>query len=350
MGTVTIHQVAAAAGVSATTVSNFLMGRSERMQPETRDRVSSAIEHLGYRPNRAARALRTGRASSIGLIVPSVANPFWGAFANELERASLEAGYSVLLGNTERDPGRELRYVGDLWDAGVRSIVIGTSLPSLDHLQPFIDRGLRLVTFDRPVQPSDPPSVVSVSVDNQVGGYLGTAHVVGLGHRRVSFVAGAIRSLNRAARYRGFCSALEAAGLVPADMPLWPGRATVPLDHAEAAEIGRSAILELLASPEPPTAVVAINDMTALGVCSGLRELGLRVGEDVSVVGFDDIALATLCDPPLTTIRQPLADLARLALREALADGAAESSRGSSVLLRPELVVRGSTGPAGLRS
>lgn len=157
MGTVTIRQVATAAGVSATTVSNFLMGRSERMHSDTRDRISTAISDLGYRPNRAARALRTGRAHSIGLVVPSVANPFWGTFANELERASIEAGYSVLLGNTERDPARELRYVEDLWDAGVRSIVLGTSLPSLAHLQPFLDQGLRLVTLDRPVQPNDPP-------------------------------------------------------------------------------------------------------------------------------------------------------------------------------------------------
>lgn len=231
----------------------------------------------------------------------------------------------------------------DLWDAGVRSIVIGTSLPSLDHLQVFLDRGLRLVTFDRPVQPSDPPSVVSVSVDNQVGGYLGAAHVVGLRHRRVSFVAGAIQSLNRTARYRGFCSALEAAGLAPADMPQWPGGATIPTDLAEAAQVGRAAIHALFARSDPPTAIVAINDMTALGACSGIRELGLRVGEDVSVVGFDDIALATLCAPPLTTIRQPIADLARLALREALAEDVDPSSPGGSILLRPQLVVREST-------
>ncbi len=349
MGTVTIQQVAVEAKVSATTVSNFLTGRSERMQPETRDRVRAAIERLGYRPNRAARALRTGRVHSIGLVVPSVANPFWGMFANELERASLAAGYSVLLGNTERDPGREVRYVEDLWDAGVRSIVIGTSLPSLDHLQPFLDRGLRLVTFDRPVQPSDPPSVVSVSVDNQVGGYLGAAHVVALGHRRVSFVAGAIQSLNRTARYRGFCAALDEAGLVPADMPLWPGRDTIPAGAIEAAEIGRAAAHELFARPDPPTAVIAINDITALGVCSGVRELGLRVGHDVSVVGYDDIALATLCEPPLTTVRQPLPELARSALREVLHEGSVESSSaGTSVLIRPELVVRKTTGrPAG---
>ena len=345
MGRVTIQQVAAEAAVSAMTVSNFLAGRSERMQPETRARVGAAIDSLGYRPNRMARSLRTGRAQSIGLVVPSVANPFWGAFANELERASLAAGYSVLLGNTERDPALELRYVEDLWDAGVRSIVIGTSLPSLNHLQPLLDSGLRLVTFDRPVQLNDPPSVVSVSIDNQIGGHLAAAHLIGLGHRRVSFVAGAITSLNRTARYRGFCSALEAAGLEPARMPQWPGQETIPLDVAEAAGVGRSAVHELFANPQPPTAIVTINDMTALGVCSGVRELGLRVGRDVSVVGFDDIALASLWDPPLTTIRQPLAELARLALGAALADGVDQSPSVGSVLLKPELIVRGSTGP-----
>lgn len=199
------------------------------------------------------------------------------------------------------------------------------------------------MNFDSPAQPSDPASVVSVNVDSKVGGYLAAAHVVELGHRRVSFVAGAIESLNRNARYRGFCAALEAAGLVPADMPQWPGRTRIPVGAVEAAEFGRQAVHVLMDDPQPPTAIAAINDMTALGVCSGIRELGLRVGKDVSVVGFDDIALATLCDPPLTTVRQPIAELARLALREVLQWGADGHASGGSVLLRPELVVPEST-------
>ncbi|MGO1385922.1 MAG: LacI family DNA-binding transcriptional regulator [Arachnia sp.] len=343
MGRVTIQQVAAEAGVSAMTVSNFLSGKSARMQPKTRDRVSAAVDKLGYRPNRLARSLRTGRAQSIGLVVPSVANPFWGAFANELEKASLAAGYSVLLGNTERDPARELRYVEDLWDAGVRSIVIGTSLPSLAHLQPLLERGLRLVTFDRPVQPGDPSAVVSVSIDNEVGGYLAAQHLIDLGHTRISFVAGSIMSLNRTARYRGFRSALDQAGLEPVPMPQQCGQGPVPFDVAEAAGVGRTVVRALFEEGQPPTGIVGINDMTALGVCSGARELGLKVGEDLSVVGFDDIALAALWDPPLTTICQPLVELASLALREALTEGA-DSPPGTSVLLRPELIARRSTG------
>lgn len=345
MGTVTIQQVAAAAGVSPTTVSNFLTGRTGRMLPATRDRVDAAIAQLGYRPNHAARALRTGRTHSIGLVVPSVANPFWGSFASELERAAIAAGYSVLLGNAERDPDRELRYVEDLWDAGVRSIVLGTSLPSLSHLDPILERGLRLVTFDRPVQPEDPPSVVSVSIDNHLGGFMAAAHLIELGHRSLTFVAGSLHSLNRAARYQGFCAALESAGLDPLEQSVWPGRDVIPVDAAEAAEIGRAAVRDLLSSKNPPTAIVAINDMTALGACGGIRELGRRVGEDVSVVGFDDIVLASLSDPPLTTVRQPLAQLAQLAIREVLTEGSDTVGQARSILLRPELVVRGSTQP-----
>ncbi len=344
MGTVTIRQVATEAGVSPSTVSNLMAGRSNRMLPATRDRVSAAITKLGYRPNAAARALRTGRTQTVGLIVPSVANPFWGAFAHELQHAAEAVGYNVLLCNSERDPKRERRYVEELWDDGIRGMVLCTSLPSLTHLVPTIERGLRLVTFDRPIQPDDPASVVSVSINNNVGGYLAAAHLTGLGHRKLTFVSGSLHSLNRTARYRGFCTALEHAGLDIEQMAMWPGQDKIPFGVAEFAEVGRRAIHDLFSGDDPPTGVVAINDMTALGVCRGLRDLGLRVGQDVSVVGFDDIVLADLCDPPLTTVHQPIAQLAQLAMDEVVsADGSDVGEPGRSVLLRPELVIRHST-------
>ncbi|RYV52118.1 LacI family DNA-binding transcriptional regulator [Pengzhenrongella frigida] len=344
MGAVTIQQVARAAGVSPSTVSNLLTGRSERMLPATRARVTAAIEQLGYRPNRAARQLRTGRTRTVGLIVPSVGNPFWGAFARELEHAALADGYNVLLCNSERDPERERRYVEDLWDDGVRGVVLCTSLPSLQHLAPVIDRGLQLVTFDRPTQPDDPASVVSISIDNNVGGFLAASHLTRLGHRKLAFVSGSLRSVNRTGRFQGFCSAVESAGLDVADMAVWPTSDGAPFGDVEAAEIGRRAAHDLFSTDDRPTGVVAVNDMTALGLCRGLRDLGLRVGRDVSVVGFDDIVLADLYDPPLTTVRQPIAQMARLAMAEVAShSGAAPTESGRSVLLRPELVVRDST-------
>ncbi|WP_052367229.1 LacI family DNA-binding transcriptional regulator [Paraoerskovia marina] len=343
MARVTIQQVAAAAGVSPSSVSNYLNGRTNRMVPATRERIASAIADLGYRPNRAARQLRTGQTQTIGLIVPSVGNPFWGAFARELEVAALAAGCNVLLCNSERDPERERRYVEELWEDGVRGVVLCTSLPSLDHLADLIDRGLRLVTFDRPAQADDPASVVSISINNHVGGFIATSHLTDLGHKKLAFVSGSIASINRTGRFRGFCTALEAVDLDPATMPMWTGMEEVPFGDVESAQVGRRAALDLFdGTQEPPTGVVAINDMTALGFCRGLRDRGLEVGVDVSVVGFDDIILADLYDPPLTTVRQPIARMAGLAITEVLKDPS-ESEDGRSVLLRPELVVRQST-------
>ncbi|MBW5254936.1 LacI family DNA-binding transcriptional regulator, partial [Streptomyces sp. P01-B04] len=209
MSGVTIHQVAEAAGVSASTVSNVLNGRTDRMQAATLARVEQVIEQLSYRPNRAARMLRTGRIKVIGLIVPSVANPFWGALARELEAIALA------------------------------------------------ERG----AFDRTAQAGDPPSLASISVDNAMGAELATRHLLELGHRRLAFVSGSVNSVNRRERLRGFRAALESAGLDPADAIVWPGADTAEFGDKDAAELGRKAARELLCGPRPPTAFVAINDM-----------------------------------------------------------------------------------------
>lgn len=346
MGGVTIYQVAAKAGVSPSTVSNLLNGRAGRMLPATRRRVEAAIEQLGYRPNRAARQLRTGRNQVIGLVVPSVANPFWGTFARHLEATALEAGYHVLLCNSEREPDRERRYVDELWSDGIRGIVLCSSLPDLSHLMPVVDEGLHLVAFDRTAQAGDHESLVNISLDNVLGGRIAAQHLLDLGHERLAFVSGALGSVNRRERFRGFSDALEDAGLDPAKALVWSGGPSHRYGDLDAAGLGRTAAAELLAASEPPTAIVAVNDMCALGVCAGIRDAGLRVADDVSVIGFDDIVLADLAAPALTTIRQPLAEMAAAAfehLRAGIDSG--DPMPGQSLLMRPELVVRASTSP-----
>src|SRR5919106_1567151 len=302
---VTIHQVAAEAGVSPSTVSNVLNGRSDRMLPQTRERVQQAIARLGYRPNGPARQLRTGRSQVVGLVVPSVANPFWGTLARHLEAAALQAGYRVLLCNSERDPERERGYLEELWADGIRGVVLCSSLPSLQHVLPLVER-------------------------------------------RLAFVSGSLRSVNRRARFRGFETALEEFGLTAEDALVWSGGPEDQYGDLDIPPLGRTAARELLTSGRPPTAIVAVNDMCALGISAGARDAGLQVGADVSVVGFDDIVLADLATPPLTTIRQPLpamADAAFAHLRSGVEPAAANGSTGSSLLMRPELIVRGSTGP-----
>jgi DNA-binding LacI/PurR family transcriptional regulator len=337
----TIREVARLARVSPSTVSNLINGRDERMRASTRRRVLAAIQELDYQPNSAARQLRTGQVKTIGLVVPSVANPFWGSFAKAVEGQALEYDQQILLCNSERDPAREQAYVDELWADGVRAVIIGSSLPSFDHLRSAVERGMRLVAFDREPQLGDPPGVVTVSVDNRLGGIMATRHLLSLGHQRVGFISGAIATVSRRQRLAGYSEALREAGVPFRTEFVWAAGPNDDFGDADSADRGQQGMKELLRIKDPPTAVVAINDMYAIGACAALHEAGLRVPQDVSVVGFDDIMIAALYNPPLTTIRQPLEEMTRYAVEtiQRLRQNPA-AGQSTSVLMGPSLVIR----------
>lgn len=342
----TILDVARLAEVSPSTVSNLLNGRAERMRPSTKDRVQAAISQLGYRPNLAARGLKTGSAPLIGLIVPSVANPFFGIFASHVEQAALESGYRVLLGNCGRDPERERNYSEELWGHGARGIILGSSLKNFEHLSALCELGLSVMAFERPSQPSDHFVIDSVGVDNIEGAYMAVRHLVDQGHRRIGFVSGAIRTISRQERLDGYRRAIEEVNVDYQKALVWQGSSDIDFGDAETMEMGRRGALELLNLPEPPTALFAINDMVAFGAYAGARDLGVRIPTDLSIVGFDDIALTEITEPPLTTVRQPIEELARHAVRQLLdrIQGASTEPAGHK-MVPPELVVRSSTAP-----
>jgi DNA-binding LacI/PurR family transcriptional regulator len=341
----TIRDVARAARVSPTTVSNLLNGRDEKMQPATRRRVLQVISALGYQPSRVARQLRTGRGHQIGLIVPSVANPFWGGFTQVLEAEALLHGYQVLICNSQRDPERERAYLEQLDASGTAAVVLGTSLPSLDYLGSARARGLRLITLDREVQPDDPP-LVGITVDNRLGALLAVRHLTSLGRRRIVFVSGAITTVARRERFAGYREGLDEAGIAFQRELVWSPSDDGYYGDAESAELGKLAVTQLFETPRPPTAIMAINDMYAIGAIAGARELGLVVPEDISVVGFDDITLASFFQPPLTTVAQPLAEMARATMKLVLDDhNSWHDGARSSIVVAPRLVVRASSGP-----
>ncbi len=212
-GNATITDVAKLAEVSVSTVSNLLNGRDERMRPSTRQRIVEAIDQLDYTPNQAARQLKTGQSSILGLIVPSVANPFYGLFAREVEKAALARGYQVLLGNSDRDPERERNYAEELWGYGVRGIIFGSSLVAFTHLHDLIQRGMHVVAFEGPSQNEEQVAIDSIGVDNVQAARLATKHLLALGHRRIGFLSGPIRTVSRLDRLAGYRSALVEAGI-----------------------------------------------------------------------------------------------------------------------------------------
>ncbi|MGB1249517.1 MAG: LacI family DNA-binding transcriptional regulator [Candidatus Promineifilaceae bacterium] len=343
-GKVTITDVARTAEVSVSTVSNLLNGRSKRMRPQTQDRIRHAIKTLGYTPNQAARQLKTGHARIVGLIVPSVANPFYGVFARHVEKTALANGYQVLLCNSERDPDRERAYAEELWGYGVRGIIFGSSLMQFSHLDDLIERGLNLVAFDRLSQEQDRSIIDSIGVDNIFATRLAVKHLLSLGHRRIAFLSGHVRTVSRTDRLNGYLSALHDAGIEPDEQLIWRGKSNGSFGDADAIEMGRQGAHALFSQTNPPTAVFAINDMYAFGVYAGAGDLGLSIPDDVSIVGMDDIMLTEVVRPPLTTIRQPIAKIAQQAterllgrLQETYTDPQAH------IVLTPRLIVRGST-------
>lgn len=345
----TIKDVARLAGVSQSTVSNALNGRSGKLAQQTAERIRQAIDTLGYTPHGLARQLKQGHANIIGVLVPSVANPFWGEFVRTVEDAALAVNFGVLVGSSDGSRDRERAYAEAMYRQGIRALILASSLLPLDQLGALARRGLFIVTFDRRFHAGDFTGVDCVTVNNAKGAALATQHLLDLGHRRIGFLSGPIGTYNRADRYEGYRTTLAAAGVVPQRSWAWesPGRQAPGAGDAASAELGRAGARDLLSRPEPVTAIVAVNDMYALGAYAGARDCGLKVSRDVSIVGFDDIVLAGLVEPGLSTVRQPVRLMAKAAVDRLVGrlqlGGHAGDLAASD--FEPTLVVRTSTGP-----
>ncbi|MFD0318021.1 LacI family DNA-binding transcriptional regulator [Streptomyces flavalbus] len=331
----TLAVVAREAGVSVPTASKVVNGR-EDVAPETRRRVTEALDRLGYvrRPRfDAARAPRL-----IDVVVHSLDSSWSGAVLRGVEQAAYDAGLDIVVsaGLARARPGRPERgWLDKLTLRGSAGVLFNLAELTEAQYAWLEQHRIPFVMID-PVR-EVPPDVVSVGAANWQGGVTATEHLLALGHRRVAVVAGPRRAPCGAARIAGYRSALTSAGIgYHPEYVLHAG-----FDEAEA----RRRTHELLDLPEPPTAVFACSDRMALGVYAALAERGLRVPDDISVVGFDDLPEARWAAPPLTTVRQPLAEMAATALRllVRLMDGDPPESTRTELSTR--LVERNSTAP-----
>lgn len=338
-----IQDVARLAGVSPSSISNFLNNRMEQMRPETQRKIQQAIAQLGYRPNNAARQLKTGVASMVGLLVPSLANQFFGSLACAVETAAALHHCHVMTVSTFRDPDRERAVMADLLAYGVQGIITGSALNDTDHLVATTAR-CPVVAFDIKRSDESHDRIMTISVDNAAATAMAVEHLVALGHRAIALVTPPPYTLNRQDRVSGFQQAIAAAGvvgeLVIADATDAPSD---PHGDTQLFELGRSAAARLLSAASRPTAAVAINDMMAIGIGVGLKQLGRQIPRDFSLIGIDDIFFAAAHDPPLTTLRQPIQAMADAAVQRILAPDAAHGTTGGGELFAPELIVRGST-------
>ena len=341
----TIQDVARHAGVSTSTVSNVLHGRTDRMGRDTLARVQAAVAALNFRPNRAAQQLKTGHNPMLGLLVPSIANPMYGYIAREVEAvAQQQHGHRLMLGNTYRDKDVEASFFDDLLSHGVRGVIMISSQLDEQHFEQAVQRGLVVVSYDRRATPGAAPTIDHVSVDNAAAAHLATSHLLALGHQRLAFATASGQTMSRREKVKGFLAAAQAAGLADSAQVL-EGSTQDGYGDSQMADVGRLLAARIAADPKRPTGIVAVNDLRAFGLMAGLREAGLSVPGDVSVVGIDGLFLSSLMNPGLTTVRLPVPDMARTLVDRVIARMADPGIAPAEFIFPPDLVERESVAP-----
>ncbi|PXY20992.1 LacI family DNA-binding transcriptional regulator [Prauserella muralis] len=333
----TLAMVAEAAGVSLPTASKVLNGRGD-VAAATRTRVEEAVRELGYVPQVGRRSVTPARV--VDLVFDDLVSPYSLEVLRGVTDAAAESGVDVVVGRVPADEGNGPLAPEDGWAnrlkvSGREGLIVVTSELSLAQVEGFARARLPLVVID----PLNLPrvEVTSVGATNWSGGLAATEHLLSLGHRRIGFVGGPVRASCGQARLHGYRAALEKAGVTPDPALMLHG----PFSYPSGLELGG----RLLDLPERPTAIFAASDASALGVVEAARRRGLRVPEELSVVGFDDTIMASLATPALTVVRQPLPDMGRVAMRTLLRLIAGETLDSHHVELATNLVVRDSTAP-----
>lgn len=325
-----IRTVAERANVSIATVSRTI-NHVPTVNPKMAKRVWDAIRDLDYFPNTQARALVSGRSGLLGLIISEISNPFFPELVQGFEDIAVEHGYEILVTSTNYEPKRMEQCIRRMLERKVEGVAVmtfGIEEPMLDQLT---ERSIPLAFVDAGPERD---SVSLLEVDYHHGIRQGVQHLAALGHRKIAFVAGPELQFSAKARLTAFKTSLEECGITPLDAWIVPG------DHT--LEGGMRALETLQAMPEMPTAVMCSNDLTAIGVMHKAFRSGLRIPEDLSVIGYDDIQMARLMIPPLTTVQMSRLELARsaiTALRSQVEGGDAERLH----RIETHLVVREST-------
>ena len=329
---VTRNDVAALAGVAPSTVSYVINNGPRSVSVEAREQVLKAIAKLGYHPSDVARSLRTRRTQTIGLVIPDITNPYYGEMAQAVEEVSFEHGYTVILAHSSHLPERELRYSQVLRSKQIDGAIFLPVTPDLEPLHALQRAGIPVVVLERFV-----PGYPCILADEHRAGYLATQHLLELGHRRIGCIVLAGDSTSSVARAEGYRAALMDAGILP------DRNFVVECDYGYGA--GELAARLLLQLPQRPTAVVAHNDLMAIGAMKAFTAAGLRVPADISVVGFDDITAASYVQPPLTTIAFPKRQMGKEAIEMLLRLLRSDAPMKPEVVkLSVALVVRNSTG------
>jgi LacI family transcriptional regulator len=328
-----IKEVAKLAKVSTATVSRTING-SDKVTPETAERVRRAIETLKFYPNTNARALGSGRSSLYGLIISDITNPFFPELVKSFEDIAVQYGQEVLIANTNYDPHRMEVCVSRMLQRKVDGVAIMTS-EIADHLiDEFNSRRIPLAFLDTATPQK---GISNILVDYTAGVDAAVDHLMSLGHKAISFISGPMSLTSARIRKRAFINIMKRNGIRLDPHFIEEG------NHRT--DGGHEAMLRLLDHKVRPTAVLASNDLTAIGAMGAIFERGLRIPDDISIIGFDDIELSAYTQPALTTVRLSRQEIAKMAFRALYNTNQSSAIKGAEYTIQPTLIVRKSTGP-----
>jgi len=328
-----MKQVAERAGVSITTVSHVL-NNTRAVSEDVQERVRAAMKDLRYIPSAVARSLKGDRTHTIGMMIPNNTNPYFAELIQGIEDASFNSGYNVILCNAYDDTRKQTAYLQVLMEKRIDGLILVASGSDAELSSRLQHLSIPTVVVDREV-----PGVLAdfVEADHEEGGYLATRYLIGLGHRDIACISGPIDLPPSRARVEGYLRALKEAGL------------RFRLDYLVRSDFtsegGYQAFDQLLALAKPPSAIFASNDLMAIGGICAASARGVRVPEQLSVVGYDDIALASFTTPPLTTMAQPKYEMGELTARLLLERVTGKDQPLRREMLHTRLVERQSTRP-----
>ncbi|MFB6286698.1 MAG: LacI family DNA-binding transcriptional regulator, partial [Candidatus Bipolaricaulia bacterium] len=330
----TLKDVAQAAEVSVSTVSR-VFNNPEKVHPDTRAQVQEAVDTLGYQPSRVARRLRLkdGKASLLGLVIPDIQNPFFADVTRGVEDVAQDNDYALILSNSDEDPDKQELAVDTLKTEDVDGVIVPPVDPNDPEVKRLLESDIAVVCVDRRMEDARVDTILS---DNRKGAYEAVTHLIELGHRRIAFIGGVPRISTLTERREGYEQALRKHDL-PVDSALIK-------DGEHRHERGKRHTEELLALDRPPTALFTGNNLTTLGALSALNTAGVRVPDEMALVGYDDVPWANALNPPPTVIDQPGYEIGRRAA-EILLERLADRERAPTVVtLQPKMIVRESCG------
>lgn len=338
---VTIYDIAKAANASTATVSRVLSNSDYPVSDDLKKRVLEAAKKLNYTPNLLGRQLKTNETNDIAVIIPSITNHFYPLLILGVENVAREKGYNVLLCNSLRDPKNEKKYLSSLFQKQIKGIIISSITENQKFLKELQQRGLKVVAFDQ----ATPLNCCKVGFDFYAGGYMAAEHLLKLGHKKIAFFSAPLTRPSRKQVYEGFVQCMKDNNVKEFEKNVFISHKEEE-SHDQVYEFknGKQLTKKMLdTTNELPTAIFCINDMTAFGVIQELSKNKIYVPHDISVMGFDNIPMAEITTPPLTTVDQPAYEMGVLSAEMLIRNLENPDTADREIILKPKLVIRSST-------